>query len=432
MPKILNKLKRFDILITSSFLLLIIINFVHIYSSIQITGFLYDTGPKIYTQIYYSILAILLYCSISFFDYRWLKYKFTNLILFALSVMSLLLVFINPEIANVHRWITFWNIQIQPSEFVKIFIIVCVSSIFAYYNSAQLFVKKSFFQQIKNDSKPILYSALICSIPIFLILIQPSGGIALILTITLLLMILLFNKNSKLLIFGLIGFLEGLFFGYNLNLALIILVVTVTGGLIYFIYKKYALIFSSLFIVGLITIPSFNILWHSELIQPYQRDRLNSFINADQTDELKYQQNRAINLIQGVGLFGKGYLYGEKNYTKSTPEKESDFAYSVFIEENGIVGPFFYQLILIILILRAFYIKKITEDIFGKYLIIGIVLLIFNTFIFSTLINLNKIFNSGIPTPFLSSGGSALLANTILIGIINSIIINKNSLTAKL
>ena len=64
-----DKLKRFDILITSSFLLLIIINFVHIYSSIQITGFLYDTGPKIYTQIYYSILAISLYCTISFFDY---------------------------------------------------------------------------------------------------------------------------------------------------------------------------------------------------------------------------------------------------------------------------------------------------------------------------------------------------------------------------
>lgn len=158
------------------------------------------------------------------------------------------------------------------------------------------------------------------------------------------------------------------------------------------------------------------------LLSDYQKHRIQVFFNPDM-DKL----GSGYNVIQskiavGSGqLFGKGFLKGTQNQLGFLPTKHTDFIFSVIAEELGFIGALLVILILFLIIARCIKASQEANDLFGKYLCLGIAaMLIFHTFEnVGMCIGLMPV--TGIPLPFISYGGTSLLTNMIAIGIVLSV-----------
>jgi len=427
---LIKKIKKFDKSLTIIFIFFLVVSILSVYT----TSFTQEkdilTNNRIYAQLIFIFISFLTFILTSIFDYKWFRHKVPNFIIFIGTSTLLLIVLFTPEIANVHRWIKIFGFQLQPSEFAKISLIINTAAIFAHFQGALILKKSSkFIYRLIDYLKPIVISCSIAVIYLILILLQPSGGIALLILLTYLILVLLVSDNYT--FTGLIAigvFCANMTYIFTLDPVLWIVIIIIISSIILLFYKKASLVFFISLVLGLSIIPTINLIWNSNIIKDYQRNRIEAFINPDLDPNslgLKFQQKKALNQMIGSGIIGKGFLKGEKRLNIATPDSQTDFAYTVFIEENGLLGAIFFHLGFIILIYKSIEIFFKTSDYFGKNMIIGIIILIFNTYNFSVLINTNILFNTGIPTPFLSYGGSALISIGILIGFINSIKINE-------
>ena len=133
------------------------------------------------------------------------------------------------------------------------------------------------------------------------------------------------------------------------------------------------------------------------------------------------------NIIQskiaiGSGNFlGRGYLQGTQSHLRFLPQQSTDFIFSILAEEAGFIGGIFVYSIFLLILLKIIVIIKNTTNTFGSYIACGIL----GMFFFHFLVNVGMVMGimpiTGIPLPFLSYGGSALLVNMSCIGIIMSI-----------
>ncbi len=158
------------------------------------------------------------------------------------------------------------------------------------------------------------------------------------------------------------------------------------------------------------------------LLSEYQKHRIQVFFNPE-ADKL----GSGYNVIQskiavGSGqIFGKGYLKGTQNQMGFLPTKHTDFIFSVIAEEFGFIGALLVILLLFLIIARCIKAAQEADDLFGKYLCVGIAaMLIFHTFENAGMcIGLMPV--TGIPLPFISYGGTSLLTNMIAVGIVLSV-----------
>jgi len=169
---------------------------------------------------------------------------------------------------------------------------------------------------------------------------------------------------------------------------------------------------------GVLGVLSFPLLWFY-FFSDYQRKRILVFLNPEM-DPL----GRGYHVIQskiavGSGQFwGKGLFQGTQNNLGFIPERHTDFIFSVIGEELGLVGSVIIILLFMLLIMRCIYIAKISKDSYGKYICIGVMAM----FLFHILENIGMTIGmmpvTGIPLPFVSYGGSALLTNMIAVGLV--------------
>ena len=292
-------------------------------------------------------------------------YKYTHLF-FLISIILLFSVEIIGSFGKgAERWIRIFGISIQPSEIIKIAIILSLAK---YYHSMR-FANIGF---IKNLIIPFL----IISIPFGLVVIQPDLGTSM--SIILLGIIIMFVSGVR-------------------------------------IWK---------FLLGIIiSLFSFPIFWN--LIKPYQKNRILSFLNPE-SDPLGqgYQLIQSKIALGSGGLMGKGFLEGTQSYLEYLPEKQTDFIFTLIGEEFGFLGTIFVLLLYSILILICFYTSIKSYNLFGRIVSLGIgsnlfLYVLLNMFMVTGLMPI-----VGIPLPLLSYGGTAMLSIMICFGLLLNIDVN--------
>ena len=205
------------------------------------------------------------------------------------------------------RWINLYFINLQPSELMKIAIIVCLAK---YYHRIQL---------NKVNSFQVMFVALVILIlPIMLVITQPDLGTSILIALSGLVVIWLAGINIK-----------------------------------YFVYSFIALLISMPFAIA--------------FLQPYQKLRILTFLNPDR-DPLGagYQIIQSKIAVGSGGLTGKGFLKGTQSYLEFLPEKHTDFIFTLFSEEFGFLGSLLLLLIYSIMIYRIIRIGSLSRNFFNK------------------------------------------------------------------
>ena len=307
------------------------------------------------------LLFFILMIAIAIVDLKFI-YKYSYLFFF-LSILLLFSVEIVGSFGKgAERWIKVFGISIQPSEIIKISIILSLAK---YYHS----IRFSNIGSIKNLVIPFL----IISIPFILVALQPDLGTSI--SIILLGIMIMFVSGVR-------------------------------------IWK---------FLLGIvISLFSFPIFWN--LIKPYQQKRILSFLNPE-SDPLGqgYQLIQSKIALGSGGLMGKGFLEGTQSYLEYLPEKQTDFIFTLIGEEFGFLGTIFVLLLYSILILICFYTSIKSIHIFGRIISLGIASNLFlyvslNMFMVTGLMPV-----VGIPLPLLSYGGTAMLSIMICFGLLLNI-----------
>ena len=350
-----QKLRSFDYVLLLSILILGVISNLSMYST-DGGEFLYHTKSHLLRfVVFFTLMVFLSFLSLRFWHAT--AYLFYIIILGFLIWASLYGV----TASGSQRWINLYFINLQPSELMKIAIIVCFAR---YFHREQL----SNINSLKN----ILLSITILILPILLVVSQPDLGTSILIAI------------SGLIVLWLAGF--------NVR---------------YFIYSGLALLISLPFVIS--------------ILKPYQKLRVLSFFNPDR-DPLGagYQIIQSKIAVGSGGLTGKGFLKGTQSYLEFLPEKHTDFIFTLFSEEQGFVGSVFLLVLYAILIYRILKIGSVSRSYFGKLFCYGFGSAIFVYVAVNMAMVLGLLPIVGSPLPIMSYGGSSMLATMIGLSIVMS------------
>ncbi len=400
---------KFDFGIFVPAFLLIVIGLTAIYSS----TFNHPTmNGNFNRQLVFSIAAIIIFFITYSLPTNSFKTITTPTYLFSLLLLVVVLV-MGRKVSGARSWLDLGPFGFQPSEFAKIGTVLAMS--------AYLSRKNTDIESFKD----ILLALGIGFIPVMLILLEPDMGTAIVFLGTIL--ILIFWKGISL--FGLFivlspGFVAiAAIFGFYYFLASLILVLIVL-----MLFRKDIFFSGSIFALNLAAGFFTDYLYNA--LSPHQQKRIQSFIDPN-TDPLGagYNTIQAKVAIGSGGLFGKGYLQGNQTQLQYIPEQWTDFIYCVIGEEFGFIGSMIVLVLFLYLFLRILKIASTTKDEFLSLIIIGIL----SVYIIHYLINIGMVVGIlpviGIPLPFVSYGGSSLLVNMFMLGIIANVYRNRKNFT---
>lgn len=416
--------RNFDWIIAISAILTSIIGLVALLStSITTTGEVLWQGTFL-KQIFFFIFGLVIYWAISRIDYSYFKHvQVAGIIYIAILILLIITLFFGVTVNSAKRWLVIAGIQIQPSEFAKIAIIILTASIL----------------QLKNRYNQYLLAAisfLPALLMAILIYVQPHGSMALILLVLWFLTVFtcldkqLFNLLLSLSALTIFTGIVAIFFNITLFgfIALLVgLLITVINFAIHQKFRKFILIaFGVVTSVGLI----FGVLWNSVLwksvIFQHQKDRIVAFINPEETASAEgFNVDQARVAIGSGKVFGKGFGYGTQSKLHFLPEFQTDFIFASYCEEFGLVGALILILLLATMVYRIFYQSLKFKGSFEAAVVLVLGLKILIEIFINIGTNTGIIPATGIPLPLVSAGGSITLTTFLALGIIQSIIYGK-------
>jgi rod shape determining protein RodA len=164
---------------------------------------------------------------------------------------------------------------------------------------------------------------------------------------------------------------------------------------------------------------------YSFFLQPYQRDRITTFIfpPSNSSYGATYNVLQALAALGSGGWVGEGYGHGSQTQLRFMKVRHNDFIFSVIGEELGFIGAIFVLLLLAFIIYRCLRAARMARDPFGSMIAYGVAILIFFQAVVNIAVNLNLIPVTGIPLPFISYGGSGLISLMLGIGLVESVVI---------
>ena len=358
--------------------LITIIGSVNIFSATYISSIYENTGLLGYFWKHIVFLLISLAAGIILYryDYRQLqKDDVLRRIMFAILAGMVLVLLIGAVINGARRWIVIGPISIQPSEFAKLAALIWTSAKLSTMRKWSERRHISFFTDWKGYFKQRLFYILPLLIwPIIfagLTFKQPDMGTA-VLTV-----------GFPFLLLYLSGF-DGKFFGGTFALA----------GLIGFIAARSS---------------------------PYRWERIQSWFDPwPHAQDMGYQTVQGLLAVGSGGFLGEGFMQGTSKYFY-LPEAHTDFAFAVWAQEMGFLGAVFVVILVAAFTYYGFRIANKARDEFGKWLAMGITLLISGQALFNIAMVCGIMPVTGVPLPFVSYGGSSLLMNFMAIGLLASI-----------
>lgn len=332
-------------------------------------SFAVSTGKAWHVQRQSMFMAFgLLLVTASFaFDYRMLKNYASRLYIFNIVLLVAVMLFGHSQL-GAQRWIQIGSLSFQPSEFAKVFLIICL---------ATFMDKRIEWLENFKDYLPVFAYIFV---PFLLVMRQPDLGTSL----------------------TFIAILVGMIF--------------VSG----FKYKWF-------FRLGVIFVALLPAFWL--ILKDYQKNRIRVFLNPE-LDPFGsgYHVIQSKIAIGSGGLLGKGWLAGTQSQLNFLPENHTDFIFAVAGEEFGFIGTAFIIILYAIIIWRGIAIALDADDNFGTLLAVGVT----SMFMFHVLVNIGMTAGimpvTGVPLPFLSYGVSSLTTNLMLVALLLNIKVRKQNL----
>lgn len=326
-------------------------------------------------------------------------------VLYGLTTALLILVL---ELGD-RRWFSIGPIHIQPSELAKITTVLVLARFLAY--------RYRDLTHVRTFIPPLL----LVLVPILLVFKQPDLGTALVFSI-LILPMFFWAGARPLHLFFLISPVLTLICAFH-PWMLVSMVILLIGSLL--LERPRLSTVSILLLVNLAVAIAAPYVWENEL-HDYQKHRILTFLDPNM-DKLGagYQVIQSKIAIGSGGLNGKGFLEGTQTKLAFLPEQHTDFIFSVICEEFGFIGAFFILALFMFILWRALSIAVQTKSRFSSLTAIGLAtILIFHIFVnIGMTIGIMPV--TGLPLPFLSYGGSTLITNMILIGLLLNIYANR-------
>jgi len=350
-----QKFRNFDYILLACILLLGFISLATMYST-DGGNILFHTKSHFIKLVVFTIMMLI-------FSFINIKFWFSIGYLSYLIVIVLLIwtYFFGIKSSGSQRWMDLYFINLQPSELMKICIILCLAK---YFHRMKL--------ENVNSIYTILTSLIIIILPMGLVIVQPDLGTSLLIAISGIAVIWFAGINHK-----------------------------------YFIYTMLGFLISLPFIIS--------------FLKPYQKLRVLTFLNPDR-DPLGagYQIIQSKIAVGSGGIFGKGFLKGTQSYLEFLPEKHTDFIFTLFSEEFGFIGSATLLIIYAVIIYRIISIGISSRSYFAKIFCysFGAAIFVYITINMSMVLGLLPIVGS--PLPIMSYGGSSMLATMIGFGVVMS------------
>jgi rod shape determining protein RodA len=290
--------------------------------------------------------------------------------IYGFCIVSLVAVLaVGTKVLGARRWIKLpGGIHFQPSEWVKLVLIVAVARYFVGLSGREL------------TWKDIFKAMALVGVPMLLVLKQPDLGTAL--------------TYSPILVIGL--FLGGID------------------------WKKAGIIL----LVGLLAV---GVVWKSgKVLKPYQKARLTSFMNPDNDPQgTGYQIRQSLIAVGDGGVFGRGATKGTQTQGDFLPIPYTDFIFAAFCEEHGFIGAMVVLLLYFLILMRLIQNAQTAADLSGTLIVTGVVAVL----IFQIAVNIGMVIGlmpvTGIPLPLMSYGGSSVLFTFLALGMVMNVRMNR-------
>ncbi len=396
---------KFDLSIFIPVIFLIIIGLVAVYSSTVNHPIASGNFQK---QLSWAIVSLIAFIVVYSIPQQLFKMLAIPSFIFSL-VLLVVVLFAGKTVYGSKSWMSIGPFGFQPSEFAKLGMILCLSHWLTYKN------------RDINNIKDIGIALAIGFIPIVLILMEPDTGTAIVFMIITLSLI----YWSGISLFGLfvvlspgIVIIASLFGTVPFIIALLLVLVALL------LFKKDLFNSTTVFVLNLGASFFFDYIFR--FLKPHQQKRIESFLDPAM-DPLGsgYNALQAKLAIGSGGFTGKGFLQGNQTQLRFIPEQWTDFIYCVIGEEFGFIGSLFVLILFLIIFIRLLNITNLAKDRFSVLVIVGILSLMFSHFAINIGMNVGITPVIGLPLPFLSYGGSSLLVNMIMIGIVLNIYRNR-------
>ena len=356
-----DKIFSLDPILVGSIFILGIISFFAMYST-DAGEFAYHTKSHIVRFIVFFILFIIIsFVKINFW------YSSTTFIYVGVLSLLILVKYFGLSSSGSQRWLNLYFINLQPSELMKVSLILFLAKYYHRISSGDV-----------NRAKYLLTPIFALVIPVILVVTQPDLGTAFLIGAGGIVVIWLAGVKMK-------------FFAYL--------------GVIFLSITPIAISF----------------------LKPYQKSRILTFLDPSR-DPLGagYQITQSKIAIGSGGLFGKGFLNGSQSYLDYLPEKHTDFIFTLFSEEFGFFGSCFILTLYILITWRIVSIGNGFRDTFGKLFCYSFA----TAFFLYVAVNMGMVLGLipivGAPLPILSYGGSSMMAMMFGLGIVMSCKIHKD------
>ena len=373
-----------------------------------ITLYSISTDPLSISSSFMRQLIFIIFSLFVFFVLNQISVKTihdNSTLIYIFSFLLCFVPFFLSPVENTYRWIDFGFFYIQPGEYLKCATIILIAK---YLSNHQLEVKEGYIVFI-----PILI-ALLSS---FLVLNQPDLGTAVIIFAPVLPMMLWAGVNGFTLFLLIAPVITIIAASNNMifniwGVIMFIIFMTFQGGLL----KRVLIYFANIF-TGLL----FPFFWN-DFLNGYQRQRFIDFLNPD-LDPMgsSYHIIQSITAIGSGGMFGKGWGQGSQTQLKFLPVQESDFILSVIAEEFGFFGIAVIMFLFFMLIKTLLDIAFKSSDYFSSLVIIGLTSILFSHIFVNSAMTIGLMPVKGLPTPFVSAGGSFMLLCFIMLSLVSNL-----------
>ncbi len=317
-----------------------------------------DNDSYFWKQGLWIIISLSVFLIASLFEYRFLKQTRVVVILYGILLAILALLFVLGNVTKgAESWFRVGGVGFQPSDLMKLVLIIVLAK---YFSRRHI--------EIANI-RHIIVSAVYALIPFVLVVLQPDFGSAMVLFFIWL----------------------GLVFVSGISIKHLLLVFT----------------------IGAIT---FTIAWNF-MFKPYQKARIINFINPLQ--DLRgsgYNAYQSTIAVGSGGLFGKGVGFGTQSRLNFLPEHKTDFIFAAFAEEWGFVGSVLLLMFFFIIFFKLASYALVADSTFEALFTYGVLIWIVTHVVINIGMNIGIMPVTGIPLPFMSYGGSHLLAECLALG----------------
>jgi len=348
--------RDFDWPLLGFVLLICAIGVTEIYSATLHTKF---AGAHI-KQVYWIVGGVIGMFLMSLINYQAMLEQVHWMYIASVASLVSVLVF-GQKYLGARRWIKMPGFHFQPSEWVKLILILAVARYFAEMRNKDL----SWSDFIK--------AGMVVGVPMLMVLAQPDMGTAL-----------------TYLPIAIVGLFLG---GLRLKQALIVLML---AGIMLPVALR--------------------------VMKPYQRERLTSFMNPDADKQGSgYQVIQSQIAVGSGGIWGKGTAKGSQTHLAYLPVPQTDFIFAAFSEEHGFVGALGVLLLYFVVLMRLTQNAQTAPDRAGAFIVMGVVAVLS----FHILVNIGMVVGfmpvTGIPLPLMSYGGSSVLFMFLALGIVMNI-----------